>query len=60
MLSENNFQNATILFYEARYDNALRAINRYLEGKPRSSMGFNNRALIYFKMGQSSLAKEDF
>lgn len=55
--TDNKYQLATVLFYEAKYDNALRAINQYIETKPRSSMAFNNRALIHLNMGNSSLAK---
>ena len=57
--TDNKYQMATVLFYEAKYDSALRSINQYIETKPRSSMAFNNRALIHLNMGNSSLAKED-
>ena len=59
LAASNNYQAATVLFYEAQYDNALRAINQFISTKPRSSMAFNNRALIHLHMGNPSLAKED-
>jgi Flp pilus assembly protein TadD len=58
-MNTHHFQHATALFYEADYQSALRAINIYLELKPRSSMGFNNRALIHLHMGESATARED-
>jgi lipoprotein NlpI len=54
MQVQNYFRTATILFYEGRMDEALNAINRYLELKPSNSLGFNNRALIHFHMGNCS------
>lgn len=59
MLKKECFQTATLLFYEAKYDQALRAITQYIQQKPRSSMAFNNRGLIQLSMGRPDLAKED-
>ena len=56
---QTHFQTATLLFYEAKYNDALRTINKFLDHKPRSSMGFNNRGLIQLYMGNSGQAKED-
>lgn len=59
MQVQNYFRTATILFYEGKYEEAIRSINRYLEFKPSNSLAFNNRALMYFHMGQNSQARED-
>ena len=59
MQNETNFKAATLLYYEGKYQQALLAINQYLQVKPSSSMGFNNRALIQAKLGSPTLAKED-
>src|SRR5262245_26214199 len=54
------FNNAGTLLVQGKFDEAIKEYTKEIAANPKNSKAYNNRAIVYHKLGQFDKAIEDY